>query len=125
MKGFSNQPSMFHPAAVIFKKSVRPVSILVLFIISMYLVALGLAGMELTFLITAHIVGRTHTDTQDDQTGRADRHSWVWCLSSQATTTHTEALLFRKWLDICLLMGSSELHLIFALLPHTAFVFSY
>lgn len=34
---------------------------------------------------------------------------WLWCLSSQATIKHTEALFTRTWVDICFLMGHSEL----------------
>ena len=50
--------------------------------------------------------------------------SWLWHLSSQKTTMHTETLLSRKWLDICLLMGSSEWIPLFALRVCAAFAFS-
>lgn len=34
--------------------------------------------------------------------------SWLWNLFSQITIKHAEALLSRRWLNTCLLMGSSE-----------------
>ena len=49
------------------------------------------------------------------------RHSWWWHFSSQATITSAEVLLSRKWLDICLLMGSTELIPLFDLLVRAAF----
>jgi len=49
--------------------------------------------------------------------------SCLWCLSSQETVMHAEALLSGKWLDICLPMGSSELLNVFYLLAWTAFAF--
>ena len=47
--------------------------------------------------------------------------SELWCLSSQVTVMHNEALFSGKGLNICLPMGSSERIPCFALLAHAAF----
>ena len=44
-----------------------------------------------------------------------------WCLSSQVMFTHDGALRCWRWLNTCLLMGSSELFPCFDLLACTAF----
>jgi len=53
--------------------------------------------------------------------GGKGEHLWLWHLSSQVATKHAEALLPRKWLDICLLMGSAAFCFAYVLLC-TAFV---
>lgn len=35
-------------------------------------------------------------------------HLWIHHLFFQVTVSHAEALVFKMWLDICMLMGSSE-----------------
>lgn len=48
------------------------------------------------------------------------RYLWLWYLSSHLTIMHVEALLPRKWLNICLLMGSNGWILYFILFAHAA-----
>lgn len=55
--------------------------------------------------------------------GRFWRLSSLWCLYTQETDTCDEFLFSWEWLDICLLIRSSESILLFTLLPHVAFAF--
>lgn len=50
-------------------------------------------------------------------------HSSLQHLSSQVIIMGAESLLSRRWLEICLLMGSSKYIPLFALLVCTAFAF--
>lgn len=95
MKGFSNQPSMFHPAAVSFKeKKKKKISKASQHIGSFHdCFVFGCSGSGwdgVNFPHNSPYSGaRTHThtqtDTQDNQTGRADTdiHGYGVCLLEQ------------------------------------------